>query len=145
MKHFSLILLLPLLTSCQGIANKTAEKSSFDTKNKTHMVGGKKDKHGCLTAAGYTWSNLRKECIRLFEVGIRIRPINNTETYEASGFLVFGSDSSKVELFLPSTSCSEILKKKADKYENTTHEYKLYYTDSTWNLEKHNSVIYTSQ
>ena len=30
-------------------------------------VGGQKDEHGCLVPAGYTWSALKQECVRIFE------------------------------------------------------------------------------
>ena len=36
------------------------------------LIGGNKDEHGCLTAAGYTWSELRRDCIRIFEDGVRV-------------------------------------------------------------------------
>lgn len=36
------------------------------------LIGGNKDEHGCLTAAGYTWSELRGDCIRIFEDGVRV-------------------------------------------------------------------------
>ena len=36
------------------------------------LIRGNKDEHGCLTAAGYTWSELRRGCIRIFEDGVRV-------------------------------------------------------------------------
>ena len=38
------------------------------------LIGENKDEHGCLTAAGYTWSELRRDCIRIFENGVRQQP-----------------------------------------------------------------------
>ena len=34
---------------------------------KTTLIGGEKDEYGCLISAGYTWCELKKKCIRLWE------------------------------------------------------------------------------
>ena len=60
------------------------------------LVGADRDEHGCIGSAGYTWSEVRKDCIRLFEDGIR------TEAVDGSGqvmYVVFSPDSLKAELF----------------------------------------------
>jgi hypothetical protein len=51
---------------------------------KTTMVGGQKDKHGCYTAAGYQWSELKKDCIRPFELPNQLSDSSNQ--YKASFF-----------------------------------------------------------
>lgn len=38
------------------------------------MVGNDADEHGCKASAGYRWSVLRNECIRIFEAGVRLDP-----------------------------------------------------------------------
>ena len=35
------------------------------------MPGSDRDAHGCIGSAGYIWSEVRQDCIRLFEQGIR--------------------------------------------------------------------------
>lgn len=69
----------------------------------TPTVGGDRDKHGCIGSAGYQWSELRGECIRLFEVGIRLDPQAKDLNQTTSAFIVFNSmdEDAKVELFLP--------------------------------------------
>ncbi|MDX2070638.1 MAG: hypothetical protein SFV55_19580 [Haliscomenobacter sp.] len=69
----------------------------------TPTVGGDKDKHGCIGSAGYQWSELRGECIRLFEAGIRLDPQAKELNQTTSAFIVFKSmdEDAKVELFLP--------------------------------------------
>ena len=37
------------------------------------LVGADRDEHGCIGSAGYTWSEVRKDCIRLFEDGLQFR------------------------------------------------------------------------
>lgn len=34
---------------------------------KTAIVGDDRDGHGCIASAGYTWSEVQKDCIRLWE------------------------------------------------------------------------------
>ena len=66
-------------------------------------VGGDRDQHGCIGSAGYQWSALRGECIRLFEAGIRLDPKAKELNQTTSAFIVFKSmdEDAKVELFLP--------------------------------------------
>ena len=36
------------------------------------VIGGERDAHGCLPAAGYTFSVVRNGCIRVFESGVTV-------------------------------------------------------------------------
>ena len=47
------------------------------THQKNISVGGQKDKHGCYTGAGYQWSELKKDCIRPFELTNQLRDSSN--------------------------------------------------------------------
>lgn len=145
MKHLAIIPVLAILISCQGTTKTTDAKASSETKAEAPLVGGEKDEHGCLTSAGYTWSEIRKDCIRLFEAGIRLNPTNDSESHETSGFLVFSNDSSKVELYLPSLKGSDILTKENNVYQSSDKQYKLDRSKSIWTLMKDNKVIYSSK
>lgn len=83
-----------LLTSCGNGHEKKAETAGET--EKTVMVGNDKDEHGCLPSAGYTWSEVQKDCIRLWEKGVRMASVPDAGK---TLFLVFGPDSTKVELF----------------------------------------------
>ena len=37
-------------------------------------VGAGRDAHGCIGSAGYTWSTVRGECLRVFEAGLAFVP-----------------------------------------------------------------------
>lgn len=39
------------------------------------IVGGDRDEHGCIGSAGYVWCEVQKDCIRLFEKGIRTESV----------------------------------------------------------------------
>ncbi|MGU5677943.1 hypothetical protein ACV1C4_22960 [Aeromonas hydrophila] len=65
-----------------------------------HLVGSDRDSHGCIGSAGYQWSALTKQCVRLFEQGIRLNPTDAGQT--SSAFVLFNADQSLAELTLPS-------------------------------------------
>ncbi len=67
------------------------------------IIGGDKDSHGCLIAAGYNWSALKNNCIRVWDSGLRVNFIKNANNSKQqmviSSFLVFNADSSAIEVF----------------------------------------------
>lgn len=73
-------------------------------------VGGEKDSHGCLSSAGYQWSEVRKDCIRIFEDGIQLISVTDKDATLAA-YAVFSSDSSLVEVFIPGVDKNPILRK----------------------------------
>lgn len=83
-----------LLTSC-GNSHEKKSETAGETE-KTAMAGNDKDEHGCLPSAGYTWSEVQKDCIRLWEKGVRMTSVPDAAK---TLFLVFSPDSTKVELF----------------------------------------------
>src|SRR5574344_1503555 len=103
MKFLSKVPALLVLTAVSLLA-------SCASSNKAKKVGGQKDRHGCLVAAGYTWSELRKDCIRLWEEGPRLANVLD-ENATTCAYAVFNGDSSKVEIFLPSVTSHPILEK----------------------------------
>src|SRR5687767_2417267 len=54
------------------------KEPSTDEKKDTTVIGGDKDEHGCIGSAGYTWSVVKDSCIRLFERGIKLDPVDTT-------------------------------------------------------------------
>lgn len=72
----------------------------------TSRLGGDRDEHGCIGTAGYVWSEVQKDCIRLFEKGIRTEAVDGSNT---SAFIVFSPDSTRLELFFSDKQPNEIL------------------------------------
>lgn len=128
------ILLLALsaisLSSCRSHSNE--------------LIGGQKDKHGCLIAAGYTWSQLRKDCIRVFTEGIRLNNVKD-ENATTSAFIVFDPNNKdeNAELFLPNSKKGSILLKKVeDEWENK--EFRLTKKENIFILYQNGTEIYAS-
>ena len=97
------------------------------------LIGGNKDEHGCLTAAGYTWSELRGDCIRIFEDGVRVDDPSLQPSL--ASYAVFAADSGRVEVFRPSPFRNEILDRKGGVWQGKT--CKLYRTGDRWELRGH--------
>lgn len=79
---------------------------------KPPIVGATLDAHGCRPSAGYTFSTLRKDCIRLFETGIRLTPVAKGLAKSLSAFVVFKTENGEgnAELFLPNNKASISMK-----------------------------------
>ncbi|MFD1631858.1 hypothetical protein [Pseudopedobacter beijingensis] len=108
------------------VACNTTQKTNTKTDDNIG-VGGEKDEHGCIVAAGQTWSRLNQNCIRLFEAGVRLNPIKVKEgSAIISAFIIYNDDKSKIELFLPDNAKASIVLNKegiADLYQNENYKF----------------------
>ncbi len=50
-----------------GIYFSMKGKQAEDLSQSKDLIGGDRDEHGCLIAAGYSWDEERKECVRPWE------------------------------------------------------------------------------
>ena len=120
-----------LLFSCDFMF-KDRKDSNKEVKTDTKVVvGTDKDAHGCVASAGYRWSQLRNQCIRVFEEGYRLNTIEQLEgeNISNSAFVVFEEEGgSRAELFLPDGSKPVMLNKEKDGV----------YKNSVWSLHAKN-------
>lgn len=100
---FGISLFALILFSCNAQkANNNAEKldsvntATADTTRNGPIIGGNKDEHGCLIAAGYSWSILKQDCIRQFDLKTRLKDLQNSNF---AGYLLFSEDNKQVEVF----------------------------------------------
>jgi|SRR5690606_16835106 len=139
--------LLPLLLagmsliSCEQMMKDRGEEPEAEPVKKV-VIGNDKDAKGCVTSAGYRWSLLKKECIRAYDEGYRLNPVQELkDTGTAySAFVVFNDDQSVVEVFLPDSSKTFLLSKTEEgiyKADNWMLEVKKDYT-----LSKEGSPLY---
>lgn len=110
---FSIFTLAILLTACESKSKKASQKPEAQPEQ---MVGNDKDSHGCIGSAGYTWSALKNECIRLFEAGIRLDPQVAIADKTVSAFVVFKAmgDDKKAEVYLPGEAAPRMFAKQAN-------------------------------
>lgn len=73
------------------------------------MVGGGTDEHGCLVAAGQSFSKIKNGCVQVFDVAdVRLDDPDNAAL---AIYGIFSADKSRVEIFWASLPQSEILSK----------------------------------
>jgi hypothetical protein len=108
MKKISVILFSATLVLFQSCRSNEQPKEETNT---AVVAGADTDSHGCKASAGYTWSELKQNCIRIFEDGVKMTVADSTLDQTTAAFAVFNADSSKVELFIPSVSNGIILSK----------------------------------
>ncbi len=86
------------------------EKTVVSDTVKPVIVGADEDAHGCKPSTGFTWSELKKECVRVFEIGTKLNPYEVENTTVA--YVIFDDD--HAELFLPNEKSSIILIRKEE-------------------------------
>lgn len=118
------------LISCDKILKDKNDSSEINNSDPEYIIGADKDENGCLVSAGFTWSVLRNECVRIFEIGYRLNPKQvNPDEAVFSAFVIFDKDKEQVELFLPDFENSFILVEdqkgiyKNDKYVFDSNEF----------------------
>lgn len=116
----TLILLAALaLFSCQQKEDKSVVDPALKPDSVLQDAAAKKvgdvtDSHGCQTTAGYTWSQLEGDCIRVFESAKRFDPVENDGNAVMSAFVIFEEDGNRAELFVMSEEKPVILTRKAE-------------------------------
>lgn len=105
----------------------------YNSQNISNSDGNDKDDHGCIASAGFTWSSIQNNCIRLFEDGVRYNPVYQTKNEMViSAFTVKGLNDGYVELFLPNQKHG-ILLSKINSGNYSVDKYLV--TDSTISIE----------
>lgn len=110
------------LAACEKPAKTTEQKNELEQK----AVGADKDSHGCKASAGQTWSELKQNCIQVFNEGFRLNPVDPPKDAAViSAFIILSTDQSKLELFLPDAAGHSMILNKAGKdlYENGQYKY----------------------
>lgn len=111
-------------------------------------LGGDRDEHGCIGSAGYVWCEVQKDCIRLFEKGIRTEAVDDSDT---SAFIVFSPDSTQLELFFSNNQPNEILERRSlpsggyawNVEDDDTKNVRL--IDGLWTISQRDKLIYTQK
>ena len=109
------------------------------------LLGGDRDGHGCIGSAGYVWSEVSQDCIRVFEKGIRTESVRGDNR---SAYIVFSPDSSQVELFFSDRQPSEILERRTlpsggfawNVEDDDTKNVR--FINGLWTIEQRGEVIY---
>lgn len=117
-------------------------------KDTVRLVGVANDAHGCNAAAGYTWSEVRQNCIRLFEDGVKFAASNGQDSTLAA-YVVFAADSLKAEVFMPENEVHPVLDRRElpkggytwNQEDDDTFNVRM--LNGKWVIEQRATVLYT--
>lgn len=143
MKKISIILLLSLsIISCkQKDSSELEEKANTSKLKDTTMVGADQDENGCLASAGYTWSKVNKECVKIF-TGIQLNPAKDLANEEMvlCAYVLFNENGNEAEVFLPNEESIVLTKSTKNKsWSNANFEL---ITKNGYALKKGAEIIY---
>ncbi|WP_461146157.1 hypothetical protein [Spirosoma pulveris] len=94
-------LLCILLLTCGTLTVGQTRKQSTN--------GGDKDAHGCIRSAGYTFSVLKNDCIRVFEQTIQLKEVSPTGSFTSNATVIFSKDTKQAEVFIPGSATGVLL------------------------------------
>lgn len=109
-------------------------------------AGSDKDKHGCKGSAGYTFSVIKNDCVRVFEEKIQLKEVDNKKTYTSNASVILSEDGKKAEIFLPSSDGSLVLDKIASKkvVAYKKGKYTLTKNKNAYTLKLANKIVFKS-
>ncbi|WP_228515084.1 hypothetical protein [Flavobacterium sp. MR2016-29] len=141
MKKMFLFLIIVSAFSCAKRVSQENVNTIPKEPVKEAVVGADADSHGCKASAGYTWSTLKKECIRVFE-GTKLSHLDDGKTYTTASYVIF--EGNKAELFLDTQKESIILERKSEGDSWVNGDWELI----PWKgyvLKKDGKIIYTGK
>ena len=141
-KIFLFSAIIGLSFSCAKKVGEENKAPKQEESKPAKVVGGDSDAHGCKASAGYTWSALKNECVRLFEVGTKLAHAEDGKTYSTVAYVIF--EGNKAELFLDTQKEAILLERKSEGDSWTKDDYQLI----PWKgyvLKKNGKIIYTGE
>lgn len=136
-----LLKLLFISIAFVGLSCQSASKSTNQQADSTALVGATKDKQGCLTSAGYTWSQLKNDCIRPFEDGIELNILNTAASYQTAAYILVDSIKREAEIFVAEENQSILLKQDSTNT-YTNGKFNLTKEDFCWTLSLNKIKLY---
>lgn len=107
-------------------------------------VGGDKDVHGCKGSAGYTYSQVKKDCVRVFEQKIKLTEVKPKGSSTSMTAIIFSKDMKNAEVFLPEENTGSLILTRLGKgkaWKNGKYILAAY-KKTGYQLKKDNVVIY---
>ncbi len=111
---------------------------------KIQTLGGDHDRHGCKGSAGYVYSQVKNDCIRLFEQKIKLTEVKPKGSSASISAVIFSKDMKKAEVFLPEINTGSLILTRLGKGKTWKNaDYILVpYKKSGYQLKKDNITIY---
>jgi hypothetical protein len=93
-------------------------------------AGADRDKNGCITSAGYTWSTLKNKCVQIFQAGTQFSAYGTNSDSTMTAYVILSDDKSKAEAFLTSRYAKEAIILDAVKFSKKDATFTLYETQA---------------
>jgi hypothetical protein len=101
--YLSIIALVVVLSACNNSPKSVV------------ISGNDRDAHNCIQSSGYTWSELKKSCVRIFEAGTEFNAYGKNIDSTLNAYVIISDDKKKAEVFAPSNFLKEsVILDKAD-------------------------------
>ncbi len=110
-------------------------------------VGSDRDAHGCIGSAGYTYSPMRHQCVRIWEEGVALLSVEEKGPYTSAVFVLDSDKHDRKELFLDMGKSPVMLtSKKADvpTWQDSANKWKLTQGTEGWQLWEKGTLRYRS-
>ena len=127
--------LIVLFTSCANNKNTSSAPKA----------GSDRDTHNCIASAGYTWSELKNDCVRSWEVGVQFDPSATRKDKTSIASILFLND--KAEVFASELKTPVILKAVKNGnivFENTTEKVAILKENGRLNLKIGGVILYVN-
>ncbi|MDE7378992.1 MAG: hypothetical protein K2N13_08570 [Paraprevotella sp.] len=131
---------LCLCMSCKCHKAEIRELPRPDGKRMS-VVGSGRDSHGCLSGAGYLWSEMLQDCIRPLEAGICLRDVARPDG-SLGAYAVFAPDSSRVEVYMPMSSRPSVLVLEDGSWKGKEYRF-CRSAEQHWQLWKGGTLVYS--
>lgn len=123
------------------------------TNKQNSLVGNDLDPNGCKASAGYTWSQVKQRCIRIFEDGVSFTAYDaktGASNIEKVAYLVVSDDKTKAEVFFGGTDKPVVVNALPTMegdvmptlFENSVEKIKIVYYKDNYLLKYNNEIRY---
>ncbi|WP_336963002.1 hypothetical protein [Chryseobacterium contaminans] len=123
--------------------------SLFFAQQKAPVLGGDRDVHGCIGSAGYTYSQIRNNCVRVFDQKIKLKEVGSDKSYTTMTAVIFSKDMRRAEVFIPEGAAKSIILEREGKskiWKSGSHIKEIYtlvpYKKIGYQIKKDDVVIY---
>ncbi|MFP3834164.1 hypothetical protein [Chryseobacterium sp. SIMBA_028] len=85
------------------------------TQQRSPIVGGDVDVHGCRASAGFTYSQIKNVCVKVFEQKIKLKEVDSDKNSTSMTAVIFSKDMKRAEIFIPEGNAKSIILDKEGK------------------------------
>ncbi|AZA99095.1 hypothetical protein EG359_05510 [Chryseobacterium joostei] len=79
------------------------------TQQRSPIVGGDVDVHGCRASAGFTYSQIKNVCVKVFEQKIKLKEVDSDKSSTSMTAVIFSKDMKRAEIFIPEGNAKSII------------------------------------